>query len=421
MSHKQQTELKRTIQSQKQRMEREQEIRVPYHKPKQYSLKEFLARRTLQKTQMEKTNEPVSTIMSIKMASSNIEEFVHKMKEREEEAIEFFRSESESDEDEESRDNQESVSMNAIVGTSDSSNIADDASKAEQTVEANSELKEDRFELKTIETSENLPDAFEENRVDEIIDSKEQKALISKTDIKLGDVEMYRLHEKYKNVSEMNEIETEKQDLGAILGTVLTLKTLDEMHSRDSIIDLETGQIQLSGPEMLFQRYLKTVQKPKQKDSVCLNILSFENGKFENQKVEVKLNKKEEMDHNRPGFSHELFKETLRSKIIQKRLEDIRMRNINVEPTKPDEASNCKEEKNIGNEEEEDESENEEELPERKKNSGATDSCAFLDEEVKNINFWIFFSKDLIFRLLTRKSLAMTQRAKTHQMKIQKK
>lgn len=34
------------IQSESQRMAREANIRVPYHRPKQYSLKEFLSRRT---------------------------------------------------------------------------------------------------------------------------------------------------------------------------------------------------------------------------------------------------------------------------------------------------------------------------------------------------------------------------------------
>lgn len=113
------------------------------------------------------------------------------------------------------------------------------------------------------------------------------------------------------------------------------LKTLSEMNGKDNlIIDLESGTIKpkkLSGQEMLFQKYLKTQAKTKHKDKVSMNILSFENGKLENQKVDVRLNKEVEFDHSRPGLSHEKLKENLRNEILQQRLEKLKQRFVKSE------------------------------------------------------------------------------------------
>ena len=73
MSAKVAREQMKVIQSESQRMAREAEIRVPYHRPKQYSLKEFLNRKTINKPVVASLSsfKPVS----IKMTQEELEEY----------------------------------------------------------------------------------------------------------------------------------------------------------------------------------------------------------------------------------------------------------------------------------------------------------------------------------------------------------
>jgi hypothetical protein len=151
---------------------------------------------------------------------------------------------------------------------------------------------------------------------------------------------------------------------------------------------------------MLFQKYLKTQAKPKHKDTVCMNILSIENGKLENQKVEVRLDKEVELDHSRPGFSHEKLKESLRNQILQQRLEKLKQRFVKsetaeLEPEDKDHFPHKKEDSDEDYDPENDnsceesaqESASEEELDENEemvtqKKKKKTGGAKFLDEEV---------------------------------------
>lgn len=412
MNHKKQAELKQEIQSEKQRMERDQEIRVPYHKPKQYSLKEFLARRSLNKPSIEKIKEgqqPVSSIIALKMTGEQLEKFAQKMKEREEEALEFFKSESESD-DEEENENKENVSENvAEVPVKNEVETCETEMEVEATLEGEKEEKVEEIAVTEMEVggeieaaaAREVPETSEEHKIEAVsenIDIKipELAKEIPQTspepiEVKTpADPELDRLREKYKT----SPIKLEENDVKPRI-SFPTLKTLDEMNSKDFTIDLETGSIQprkLTGPEMLFQKYLKTVQKPKHKDTISMNILTVENGKLENQKVEVKLDKEVELDHQRPGFSHEKLKENLRSQIVSKRLQEIKKKMVKVEAKElepedkddvdgaaDDEESDGEfegEEQSCDEEEEEIEVESKEK---RKKKKGS--ECGFLDEE----------------------------------------
>lgn len=352
MSHKQQEELKQKIQSEKQRMEREQDIHVPYHKPRQYTLQEFLARKSLKKPTLEKGQKPRSAILELKKINENIEAFAQKMKEREEEAIAFFRSESESDGDEPC-DNKENVSTN-------------------------------QAESKDTTTPEEVQ--LEENAPEEVVTLEES------TDAKPSeDPELDHLRKKYQNIPNLDEVES-KPDVPAP-----TLKTLQEMGSKDFVIDLGSGTIQhrnLSGPEKLFQRYLKTVQKPKQKEKVCMNILTVENGRIENQQIEVKLDKQFETDQSRPGQARGKLKEALWSKIETRRNEEMRvkaeqMKTVEFEPEDKPEADaaeeaedeECEEDEDDEEIAEEDEEMENEDRKEKKKSKGS--GATFLDNEVR--------------------------------------
>lgn len=456
MNHKKQAELKQEIQSEKQRMDREQDIRVPYHKPKQYSLKEFLARRTLNKPSLEKIKEgqkPVSSIVALKMTSEQLEKFAQKMKEREEEAIEFFKSESESDDEQDSA-NKENVSENPAMEVAEEDPVNNEVDACETEVGATLEVVQEEKKIETpvnemevceeieetpaietaeimntsiakvMETAKEPMDTSETAKVKLVIETSEMlkpstnmeiseekastEVSIEKTS---DDPELDRLREKYKNAT---PIKLEEIDVKPKI-SIQTLKTLNEMNSNDFTIDLVTGSIQprkLTGPEMLFQKYLKTVQKPKHKDTISMNILTIENGKLENQKVEVKLDKEIEMDHQRPGFSHEMMKENLRNKIVHKRLEEIKKKMLKVVPKElePEDKENCDGaaddecEESDGDFEAEDCEEQEEsceeeevevEMPEKRKKKKGT-ACGFLDEEVS----WQTFDRLKLQRFL---------------------
>ena len=394
MNHKKQTELNQEIQSEKQRMDRDQDIRVPYHKPKQYSLKEFLARRTLNKPPQE-GKQVVSSIVALKMNSDQLEKFAQKMKEREEEALEFFRSESESDDEEKA--NKENVTGNVEIAVvvdekpNDTEKIAETGGEVEMAEPFVEEPMESAvvLDIQPCEVNQET-----EPKVDLTAQKDEIVEVLTEAE-NSEDPDFERLREKYKNFSEEPE---DKPTLPA-----LSLKTLNEIDSKDFVINLETGSVEkkkLTGPEMLFQKYLKTVQKPKHKNTVSMNILTVENGKLENQKVEVKLAKEIELDHQRPGFSHEKMKETLRNKIVHKRLEEIKkkLRENETKELEPEDKEKCGEVEEEMEDDDEDfegeecdeessEEEDEEEEMEacvetkRKKKGGG----AFLDEEVSKV------------------------------------
>lgn len=427
MSHSKQAELKQKIQSEKQRMIREEEIRVPYHKPKQMSLKEFLARKTINRPptmeQIKRGNyEGVSTIIAMKKVSENIEQFAQKMKEREEEAIEFFKSESESDSEElEGNENKENLDANPLNESEPSISAPVDPTVG-QTDECERDQDETSFQpdkeiLKPSETSLQV-DAINEEPMNQeekvepqddinISFEKDQKETVSENienpseDDKNAELDRLRL--KYKDASSTIEPNNEPFPEKSIdVKPKFSLKTLDEMASNDCCIDLETGKIEprkLTGPEMLFQRYMQTIQKPKQKDSVELNILSVENGKLENQVIEVKLNNEVELDHNRPGYSHELLKQKLRDQIVNKRIGEMKLKikaEDDMKELEPEDKPDCSDDKEAEEEdaddeetdeeiyeEEEEEEEGGESKDRKKKSKGA--SCGFLDEEVRQM------------------------------------
>lgn len=63
------------IQSESQRMAREANIRVPYHRPKQYSLKQFLNRRTDATISPSIGVIPQTTAANIKMNQTDLMEY----------------------------------------------------------------------------------------------------------------------------------------------------------------------------------------------------------------------------------------------------------------------------------------------------------------------------------------------------------
>ncbi|XP_039450525.1 claspin-like [Culex pipiens pallens] len=86
-------EQMKLIQSESQRMAREASVSVPYHKPKQRTLEEFLNRRTVQNPLEFPVDGRQSLTAAIRMPPEQLEAFAKYLEEREKETIEFFKNE----------------------------------------------------------------------------------------------------------------------------------------------------------------------------------------------------------------------------------------------------------------------------------------------------------------------------------------
>lgn len=92
MNYKNAEKLKQIIQSEKQRMERDADISVPYHRPKQHTLKEFLARKTAitSSLTLERFKNMKNPMKAIKVSVDDLQLIIEKTKKRQEESEEFF-------------------------------------------------------------------------------------------------------------------------------------------------------------------------------------------------------------------------------------------------------------------------------------------------------------------------------------------
>ncbi|XP_017468044.1 PREDICTED: claspin-like isoform X2 [Rhagoletis zephyria] len=86
-----------TLQSQQQRLQREAQFSIPYHKPKKYTLQEFLSRRTIMKpSEVSDENcsaESFGKSRSLKMSREELAVYSKLMEDRAKEASEFFKPE----------------------------------------------------------------------------------------------------------------------------------------------------------------------------------------------------------------------------------------------------------------------------------------------------------------------------------------
>lgn len=65
----------KVIQSESQRMAREAYVDIPYHKPKQHSLKEFLSRKSVIRREIPQTGWVKTTAATIKMSQEELEAY----------------------------------------------------------------------------------------------------------------------------------------------------------------------------------------------------------------------------------------------------------------------------------------------------------------------------------------------------------
>ncbi|XP_018573516.1 claspin-like [Anoplophora glabripennis] len=103
MTGKEAAQLRKEIKSESQRMLREKKISLPYHKPKSYTIKEFLSKRSKFSSAVP-INVKAPPSVAIKMSAEQLTLVSEKLKEREKEVERFYKSESESEDDCEHKD-----------------------------------------------------------------------------------------------------------------------------------------------------------------------------------------------------------------------------------------------------------------------------------------------------------------------------
>uniref|UniRef100_A0A1I8NTF8 Claspin n=1 Tax=Stomoxys calcitrans TaxID=35570 RepID=A0A1I8NTF8_STOCA len=337
------------IQSEQQRLHREANISIPYHKPKKYSLQDFLNRKTIIKPPSLQSNSPIADAVrskNLKMTQEELEEYAKLMEERAKEATEFFKSESEDEsENEVLKDNEGIVDKQPEAETmieSDKNSQGEvNHMHTEMTMNENKLLSKNildeeekvgpgELELTEEELAEIL--AQEERQKQEFYETPStSKVLITEV------IELPKLDMKTVKISPVKKPLPPPPPVQATPKPSINIKELLAKKSLtaspslsgdpNKLIDLETGDLverKPSGIENLMKRLMSTVRDRKSKPNETCSILSTENGKLEITKVNISL--KEEQDPNKdpkPRAAYFELKKNLKEIIKKKRLEEL--------------------------------------------------------------------------------------------------
>ncbi|XP_022221781.2 claspin [Drosophila obscura] len=339
------------IQSEQQRLHREAHISVPYHQPKPRTLKEFLSRRTI--------NTPLATAMAggspmpirqprksmgLRMNREELEAYAKLMDDRAKEATEFFKSESEGEDGDGSDDNEALVEMNDNPGVmyeavADVADILDEVEKQAE-------------EMATEEIIEEFP--MQEQEAQPVASTSAAAAVL-----RFAEISEYlpqpEVGAPTKECLVTEVVELPKLDLSTITTTpppkpatpriseaiqrLKIEKSTDVSPSLKGdatmVIDLETGDMfakKPTGVDDLLQRLMKTREAKKHKTTETVSILSTEHGKLEMSKVNIHLHEEEPVQKDAsPGAAYVKMQEQLKSRIKQKRMEDLRKKQAEEE------------------------------------------------------------------------------------------
>ncbi|XP_049283856.1 claspin-like [Anopheles funestus] len=391
MTTKEAMEDRQIIQSESQRMAREKYIDVPYHRTKVFSFEEFRARKTICKPNPMRdcTGSPMSSNMSIRMTTEQLEEFARKLEERELESQAFFKSESESSEaepetdaaTEEKRDDQQEIvtaesldtkvrgeieqsygdactvepvddqSSSGIIppGTDTAKTLSDEQMDAiDGAAKAFSKDQTDPTDTsKTL--SEELMDPVDDtvkalnegqmDPIDDIVnrtsDNMEQMiASFQEAEKQIPALQTERIVINYDAFLPDLRSTTISAKKAALLANVNLPPCPKLSGNSDMVIDLDNGTIQPkapSGVDILFQRLAKcsgTVRNASPSSTNTISILSTENGCVKLDTVSLFAKEDRPLVHKEPvpGAAFMKLKQVLKEKIDDNRRELIRKR-----------------------------------------------------------------------------------------------
>ncbi|XP_055843194.1 claspin [Episyrphus balteatus] len=360
------------IQSETQRLYRETEVNIPYHKPKRHTLKEFLTRRTIVKPSLNQ----LGPGKSLKMSPEELEEYAKQLEERAKEATEFFKSESEDElkdvEENESTDKNPSVEpMETSISETNINNeseapaeaVQPDATQPLNTEEIDQILKEHEF-ISQPSTEELLNDLQSESEPQPSTSASTSNGLLNEQENKAS-----------PSAARPSALAELKRRLIADKSIPLVPKLKGDANM---MIDFETGDMfarKPTGVENLFQRFIKSNKNNKRKPEETTPSQELQT----TLKVAVIQESNKEKEP-KPGAAYMKLKENLRTLISRKRKEEFRKK---IEETKEeeDEYNKC-----CGLDDEEFDEEDKKEERESKSKSRKSQHDIVIDEEENEID-----------------------------------
>lgn len=365
MTAKEYENQKLEIKSESQRMQREQNVSLPYHRPKTRSLKEFLEKRPRFTAALANKGGKTPPILAIKMTNQNLENISKKMEEREKILEDFYKSESESEEEEMKdtktndkitadsqikplniSDNKEIIEITAdsekihiideeINKNSDNknpdivntikiiSNIIIPANSEE--ISTNNESAEYEFSLDNAELSENISDSI--NQIEELKDAIVENKQNS-DDSLLNQVDCGSDLEPKKK---LNRLQLLKEALGN--STPKLSGDPNEIINFDDDVTIERNK-GCSGVDRLIQRFIKhstRTIKPKD-DSVQVDILTLSGGELHTEVLTMQVHDDSADEPvafiETPGAKLKKLRSTLQSQMSQRRSELWKQKNV---------------------------------------------------------------------------------------------
>lgn len=261
-------------------------------------------------------------------------EFSKLMEEREKEATEFFRSESESEE-EVFKDNEGVKDKNELPEfEQDSDNIL-----AHNEMLSTTEVKKTLHTTEMGETGENFEGVqLTEEELTELLAEQNQMPEEKNEEIcerpscsKVLITEVIELPKLDMNTVHFSPVKKPTPRSSLNIKELLRKKNLSDSPSLsgdpNKLIDLETGNLiekKPAGIENLMKRLMATVKNKKSKKSEVCNILSVENGKLEMSKVNVSLTETKDLQKEpKPGAAYFELKKNLKEIIKKKRLDEL--------------------------------------------------------------------------------------------------
>ncbi|XP_063706067.1 claspin [Culicoides brevitarsis] len=334
MSAKEAMENMKIIQSESQRMAREAYVDIPYHKPKQHSLKEFLSRKSVSRKEIPKVCVK-TTAASIKMSQEELEEYEKLLKEREKEAAEFFKSESEPEEEEETtpeteEKKEEEPKTEEIVEKSNAELLKEMDEALSNAVGQQDDILSMIDKQNIEKTEDSAAEVNEKSEIqEEIVEKIEETPEIEPKVVPETEISPEKDLPKSPEQQIAAKIEAKRNKLRSLLGDLPEIKPI--VADPTLVIDLETGDVvkkELSGPELLKEKYLKNAivksQVPHDQD---LQIVSLENGMHvEHVTVKPQIDTLKVKKDVKPGAAYMKLKEELQKKITESRLKVVQER-----------------------------------------------------------------------------------------------
>ncbi|KXJ68273.1 hypothetical protein RP20_CCG004620 [Aedes albopictus] len=379
MSAKAAMEQMQVIQSESQRMAREAAVSVPYHRPKQHTLQEFLSRRTILKPVVRPDKAGNVTMgrkkaaAAIKMTPEQLAAYAKQLEEREKEAMEFFKSESDESEKEGEEakqcDQAADVEMKPAEEQSPNDTAKVPASSEETNLEEQNDPKPTADDVaENVSNGKGPTDNIvapmdtelgESLRVSDTEDDA-LDALVNKTSENVDALLASQSeHEKLPTQAEPEPVAGPSNPHPVIdydpfpepATSILAQKKAELLKDNsikvfptlkgdpNMVIDFDSGDVlpkTPSGPDLLLERFVKCSGKKAHKAS-SLDILSTDKGTVEISTVKLGL-EQEERDPNGkepvPGAAHMKLKQSLWEKMEQARRDSFLKRQQETYPAK---------------------------------------------------------------------------------------